>query len=100
LKVCTCLIALPSNINSWHGSTKLNTMTFFFSRSPWVHVEHKIARACLTIAVIPPLTPTSKQGYLQKIATIRASLLGSVHRILCHVNALLRHPNISQIARG
>ncbi len=30
LKVYTCSIVSPSNINSWHGSTKLNTMTFFF----------------------------------------------------------------------
>ncbi len=31
LKVYTCLIATPLNTNSWHGSTKLNTMTFVFS---------------------------------------------------------------------
>ncbi len=30
LKVCTPLIASPSNTNSWHGSVELNTMTFVF----------------------------------------------------------------------
>jgi len=30
LKVCTHLIMSPSNTNSWHGSAKLNTMTFCF----------------------------------------------------------------------
>jgi hypothetical protein len=30
LKVYTCSIMSPSNINSWHGSTELNTMAFIF----------------------------------------------------------------------
>ncbi len=30
LKVCTHLITSPLNTNSWHGSTKLNTMIFVF----------------------------------------------------------------------
>ncbi len=30
LKVCKHSITSPSNINSWHGSTELNTMTFVF----------------------------------------------------------------------
>jgi hypothetical protein len=30
LKVCTRSITSPSNTNFWHGSTKLNTMTFVF----------------------------------------------------------------------
>ncbi len=30
LKAYTCSIASPSNTNSWHGSTELNTMIFIF----------------------------------------------------------------------
>jgi len=37
-----------------------------------------------------------KQGHLQKVTTIHAHLPKSVHRIFCHLNAPLGHPNIAQ----
>jgi hypothetical protein len=75
-------------------------MTFVFSCSLYVHVQHKTIGVRLTIVIIPPLTLTLKQGHLQKATTIRARLLKPVHRIFYRPSALLGHPNIAQIGGG
>ncbi len=72
----------------------------FFPHSQWTHVQHRTVEARLTIIVIPPLTPMSEQGCLQKAVAIRACLLGSLHHILCRPSALVRHPNITQTIGG
>jgi hypothetical protein len=38
-----------------------------------------------------------ERGHLQKIITIHARLLGSMHHIFCRPSAPLRHQNIAQI---
>jgi len=55
---------------------------------------------CLTVIIVPPLTTTLGQGHLQKVTTIRASLLGPVHHVLYCQSTFLGHPNIAQIVRG
>jgi hypothetical protein len=72
----------------------------FFPRSWWAHIQYRIVEVCLTIVVIPPLTPMSKQGRLQKVTTIRARPLRLVHHILCRPSAPLKHSNIIQIVGG
>ncbi len=50
----------------------------------------------ITIVTIPFLTLTLEQNHLQKVTTIRASLLGPMHYIFYHLNTPPKHPNIAK----
>jgi hypothetical protein len=100
LKVYTRSISSPSNTHSWHGSTKLNTMTFvFFTFTISPHSTQNcwsMSNCCYNSTSDSNVRMMS---FVKKIA-IHASLLGLVHRILCYPSALIGHPNIAQIVKG
>ncbi len=82
------------------GQQSWTPWLLFSPRSRWAHIQHRIVEACLTVVIVPPFTPMSEQGHLQKVAAIRARRLRLVHHILCYPSIPPRHANITQIIGG
>ncbi len=84
LKVYTCSITSPSNINSWHGSAELNTMTFVFFT---FNVNRRLAQNCWN-AFNYRYSPTSDSNVKTKSSaksnnhTCTSTRVGASHSLL------------------